>query len=243
MESYCIYMPTDTPVTTVVRDVLQKNRLQVSTVPNRHVTHLLLPVPSFDRAGNFKCNIPLQQLLASIPEDAIVIGGNLEKISCRKWDLLQDPDYLAQNAYITAHGALKLAANRLPMTFRDADPLVIGWGRIAKHLAQLLKVCGATVTVAARDPYKRAMAASLGYQVCDIAQIHPNNHRLILNTVPAPVLPETVPGILKIDLASQPGMAGEDVLIAPGLPSKETPESAGKLIAATVLRYLKEAKV
>ena len=128
------------------------------------------------------------------------------------------------------------------MTFRDADPLVIGWGRIAQHLAQLLKACGATVTIAARDPHKRALAASMGYQVCNIAQICPDNHRLIFNTVPAPVLSETAPGILKIDLASQPGMAGEDVLIAPGLPSKETPESAARLIAATVMHSLKEAE-
>lgn len=242
MESYCIYIPTDTPVMAVVWDILQKQGLQVSTAPSNQVTHVLLPVPSFDRAGNFKCHIPVPQLLASIPEDITVIGGNLESLACKKKDLLQDPLYLAQNAYITAHGALKLAANRLPMTFRDADPLVIGWGRIGKHLADLLKACGAAVTVAARDPHKRAMAASLGYRTCDIAQICPGDHHLIFNTVPAMVLPETVPGILKIDLASQPGMAGNDVLIAPGLPGKETPQSAGRLIAATVMRYLKEAE-
>lgn len=243
MESYYIYVPTDTPVTKIVRDILQEEGLLVSSAPSNQVTHVLLPVPSFDRSGNLKCHIPLPQLLSSIPEDVTVIGGNLGNLPCKKWDLLQDPDYLAQNAYITAHGALKLAANRLPMTFRDTDPLVIGWGRIGKHLSQLLKACGAKVTVAARDPQKRAMAASLGYRTCTIAQIRPNKHRLILNTVPAPVLSETNPGILKIDLASTPGMAGNDVLIAPGLPGKETPESAGKLIATTVLRYLKEAKV
>ena len=243
MESYCIYVPTDTPVTKIVRDILQEAGLQVTATPCKQITHLLLPVPSFDRAGNLKCHIPLPQLLSSMPEDVTVIGGNLKTLSCKKWDLLQDPDYLAQNAYITAHGALKLAANRLPMTFRDADPLVIGWGRIGMHLAQLLKDSGAKVTVAARDPQKRAMAASLGYSTCAITQIRPNKHHLIFNTVPAPVLSETEPGVLKIDLASTPGLAGNDVLIAPGLPGKETPQSAGKLIAATVLRYLKEAKV
>ena len=243
MESYCIYFPTDDPVMNVARNILENEGLQAVTIPNKRVTHMLLPVPSFDRSGNFKCSTPLPQLLSDLPENLIILGGNLDKISCSKLDLLQDPFYLAQNAYITAHGALKLAAQCLPMTFRDADPLVIGWGRIGQHLAQLLKAHGATVTVAARDSQKRALAASLGYKVCDISQIAPYKHHLIFHTAPAPVLSETKPGILKIDLASHPGMAGEDVWIAPGLPGKETPYSAGKLIAHTVLRHLKEARV
>lgn len=226
----------------VARNILEEKGHLTVTSANSQVTHVLLPVPSFDRAGNFKCSIPLQQLLSQLPENVEILGGNLAPIPCNKWDLLQDQDYLAQNAYITAHGALKLAADRLPMTFRDADPLVIGWGRIGQHLAHLLKACGACVTIAARDPHKRALAASFGYAVCDICQITPTKHHLIFNTAPAPVLPETAPGILKIDLASTPGMAGQDVWIAPGLPGKETPYSAGKLIAHTVLRHLKEAQ-
>ena len=243
MASYYIYIPAKTQVTTIAANILQKQGVHLSDMPNEQITHVLLPIPSFDRAGKFKCEIPFSQLLSSLPTNVTIIGGNLTELLCNKWDLLQDPLYLAQNAYITAHGALKLAADRLPMTFRDADPLVIGWGRIGKHLAQLLKACGATVTIAARNPDQRALATSLGYRTCDIGQIHPVNHHLIFNTVPAMVLPETTPGILKIDLASKPGMVGEDVLIAPGIPGKECPESAGKLIANTVLRYLKEADV
>lgn len=45
---------------------------------------------------------------------------------------------------------------------------------------------------------------------------------------------------MKIDLASKPGIGGTDVLWARGLPGKFAPESAGKLIAQTILRLLKE---
>jgi hypothetical protein len=43
------------------------------------------------------------------------------------------------------------------------------------------------------------------------------------------------PDCLKIDLASKPGIAGSDVIIARGLPGKMAPESAGHLIAKTIL--------
>ena len=43
---------------------------------------------------------------------------------------------------------------------------------------------------------------------------------------------------IKIDLASVPGMNGDDVIIARGLPGKEAPESSGKLIADTILRLV-----
>jgi hypothetical protein len=43
---------------------------------------------------------------------------------------------------------------------------------------------------------------------------------------------------LKIDLASQIGIEGDDVLWARGLPGKDAPESAGWLIARTIERLL-----
>ena len=43
---------------------------------------------------------------------------------------------------------------------------------------------------------------------------------------------------LKIDLASAPGMAGDDIIIAKGLPSKLAPESSGELIGKAVLRQI-----
>ena len=62
---------------------------------------------------------------------------------------------------------------------------------------------------------------------------------IVFNTVPAPVL-EVSGDTLAIDLASQPGLLGETVLWARGLPGKMAPKSSGELILDTVLRIMKE---
>ena len=72
-----------------------------------------------------------------------------------------------------------------------------------------------------------------------------NEYRLIFNTVPAPVLSREQTAhcrenCLKIDLASEKGIAGEDVVWARGLPGTDAPESSGKLIAETVLRLMEQ---
>jgi hypothetical protein len=41
---------------------------------------------------------------------------------------------------------------------------------------------------------------------------------------------------VKIELASSPGLEGDDVIEALGLPGKYAPETSGKLIARTILR-------
>ena len=47
--------------------------------PDRQVTHLLLPVPSFDGDGYIKGGVSLEALLWQLPEDVTVIGGGLSR--------------------------------------------------------------------------------------------------------------------------------------------------------------------
>jgi hypothetical protein len=100
---------------------------------------------------------------------------------------------------------------------------------------------GADVTIYARKPADRAALMSLGYQALDSLE-DLEKYRLIINTAPAMLIS---PGVLcerqiKIDLASTPGIPGENVIWARGLPGKDAPESAGKLIACTVERLRRE---
>ena len=155
-------------------------------------------------------------------------------------DLLEDPEYLAENAAITAHCALSIAAQLLPVTLADAHPLVLGWGRIGKCLAKLLHAMGACVTVAARKESRRVMIDALGYKSCAVEDIHTENYRLIINTVPAMVLPKAPGTALKIDLASVQGIGGAEVLQARGLPGRLAPESSGALIAQLITQWIKE---
>lgn len=204
------------------------------------VTHLLLPVPSLDADGNIRGGGDLQALLEKLPRNTTVIGGNLPAMEWPVYDLLQDPVYVAENAYITAHCAVRLIMDRLPTALRRCPVLVIGWGRIGKCLAALLKGLEANVTVAARKETDRAMLTALGYPAIPIDGLQSDGYRVILNTVPVMVLPNCHERCLKIDLASMPGIGGEDVLWARGLPGKDAPEASGELIARTVLKYLNQ---
>ena len=211
--------------------------------PDHTVTHLLLPIPSFEADGTIKGGGDLTEILARLPKTVTVIGGNLKRpelVEYETLDLLDDPWYLARNASITAYFTLELALAKLPITLEKCPVLVVGWGRIGKCLAKLLHGLGADVTVAARKESRRVMVEALGYHSCPIEDIRTENYRLIINTVPAMVLP-TAPGTaLKIDLASIPGIGGKDVVQARGLPGLLAPESSGTLIAQVITQWIKE---
>lgn len=213
--------------------------------PDKTVTHLLLPVPSFEADGRVKGGGSLASVLESLSRNVTIFGGNLFNFvpaGYKTVDLLQDPFYLAQNADITAHCAVKLAVSKLLITLKGCHVLVVGWGRIGKCLAALLKNMGAVVTVAARKESDRAMLSALGYDTLDVRTLSYEllRFRIIFNTVPVMVLPAHKmqycrTGCLKIDLASALGMEADDVIWARGLPNKDAPESSGDLIARTVL--------
>ncbi|MBQ5866502.1 MAG: hypothetical protein IIW56_07475 [Oscillospiraceae bacterium] len=211
--------------------------------PDHTVTHLLLPIPSFEADGSIKGGGDLTKILSELPKNVTVIGGNLRRPELEEYevlDLLDDPWYLARNAGITAHCALELALTKLPVTLEKCPVLVIGWGRIGKCLAKLLHALGACVTVAARKESRRVMIEALGYRSLPIEKIRSEDFRLIINTVPAMVLPEAHGTALKIDLATIPGIAGRDILQARGLPGLLAPESSGSLIAQTIIQWVKE---
>lgn len=210
--------------------------------PCPEVTHVLLDIPS-------RWDNRVQAALESLPEGITLIGGNLtapEFQRYRRMDLLRDPMYLAENAAITAECALFTAMERTKSALRRQPILVIGWGRIGKCLAKLLKAADADVTLLIRKASDRAMAQALGYTAIGPEELEPilPELRLILNTAPEPVISQAQAASCRkcvlIDLASLPGIGGGEVLRARGLPGKLAPNSSGKLIADTVLR---EAKV
>ena len=226
------------------RQFLQEQGMTVTDKPAPDVTHLLLPVPSFESDGRIKGGGILEHILADLPENVTVIGGNLHHPSLAGMvtvDLLQDAGYVAENAAITADCALRIALRTLPVVLRGCPALVIGWGRIGKCLADLLRSVGAAVTVAARKETDRAILRALGYTAVDTQGLTPvpEAYRIIYNTVPAPVLEgPRDPKCIRIDLASQQGITGSNVIWALGLPGKDAPESSGLLIADTILRII-----
>ena len=240
MNGYCFYIAGSGKAMVHAGRVLMESGIRLSAVPDDSVTHLLLEAPAFDVHGQLRCGEDLGALLEKLPDTVTIMGGNLNHPlleGMQTVDLLQDEMYLAQNAAITAHCAALLGANRLNVILQECPVLVIGWGRIGKCLAKLLCAMGAEVAVYARKEADRATLAALGY----LPKQALDGYRIIFNTAPAPVISQEEAALcrsdcLKIDLASEVGIAGDDVLWARGLPGKDAPESSGRLIARTILR-------
>lgn len=235
-----------TPAITYAKYRLEEQGISTTEIPRWDTGHLLLDVPSF-RPGSSLCKSRnLDTLLSSLPRDVTIWGGNLDHPALegfRTVDLLHNEIYLAENAAITAHCTVKLVSPLLTATWAETSTLIIGWGRIGKCLARLLRDMGCPVTVAVRSTKDLATLRSLDYRAIPMGELHAHVHkfRLIINTAPVPVLEESCcPDALKIDLASNRGIAGENVVWARGLPGIHAPESSGKLIADTFLQFVKE---
>lgn len=252
MRDILIYPAGCTPASHIAAKKLAAAGLAVTDHITPEATHLLMDVPSFSAAGILKSGASISSLLQLLPQNITLIGGNIpvalsSQMQCI--DLLEDNNYLCQNAALTAECALRTAAEKMNFSFRGAPVLVIGWGRIGKHLAFLLKEYGAKTAILSRSAAHRAEADSFGFSAVSPGTLPDRlkEFRIIFNTAPGMVLPAPLcaqcDSCLKIDLASVPGMEGTDVIPARGLPGIHVPESSGLLIADTVLRRLREEQI
>lgn len=235
MDRILLYPVGSTEACRYAADVLRSRGMDMADHPSPEVTHLLLDVPGFSPDGTLRGGGELAELLRRLPETVTIVSGKIpaaySRLRCM--DLLQDEGYLWENAAITAQCAVQLATRRMGGIFRGETVLVIGWGRIGKHLCRLLTGLGAQVFLMSRSDAHRAEAESFGIRT------EPKyDCRVVFNTAPGITLDEEAFTGLKIELASTPGFRGEDVLEARGLPGIYAPEQSGTLIAKTILRKL-----
>ena len=219
---------------------LQDKGYQITKEPVADTAHLLLPVPSFPDGTAY-----LSPLLDALPKKVTVYGGFLnvpQLIGYKRVDFLADPYYLARNAAITAECTLEIVENILNQEISGHSVLILGWGRIGKCLGKLLQAKGADVAIAARKDSDLAMLEVLGYQSIPLYNLKPEAE-IIINTIPAMVLPQVPDHCHAIELASKPGMAGSNIISAKGLPGKLRPSASGKLIADTFIRLLQNQEV
>lgn len=227
---------------------LKRKGFQIKSYSTDNVTHLLLDVPSFQDNGHLRSGASLSDMLNRFPKNITVVGGKLEHSllhDYRKLDLLTDPDYLAENAEITAHCAVKECLTHMNITLSRCPVLVIGWGRIGKCLGQLLRQMGAYVTIATRTAENMAILRALGYDTVNTSDLDYTLLRfpVIFNTADQQVIAKEQmnncrENSIKIDLASKKGIDLCDVIWARGLPNSHAPESSGDLIAKTILRMI-----
>ncbi len=247
MNHIMIYPAGCTPASHAAARALTRRGISIADHITPEATHLLMDVPSFREDGRLKSGADLGDLLTHLPRGITLIGGNLPAgifPDCPKIDLLKDEIYQYENAALTAECALKIAGGKINFSLRNAPVLVIGWGRIGKHLARLLMSYGAEVSVLSRTPAHLAEASSFGVR-CVCPEKLPEEiekYRILFNTSPGMMIPKEIAGkctnCLKIDLASRPGIEAEDVIPARGLPGIHVPESSGELIARSILRMI-----
>lgn len=244
-----IYCAGNTKAVRFAEHFLRSKGFHCTSQPQWDAGHLLLDIPSFRDAKTLRSGGSIDTLLESLPKEIIIWGGNLKQSipdGYKTVDLLEDEIYLAKNAAITADCALQIASPLLNTTWKDTSALVIGWGRIGKCLATLLDSLGCTVTVASQNLSSRAVLEAAGFHTADSSNISGEaaHNRIVFNTVPRVMIPAADAPLweacIKIDLASQKGIEGNNVIWAKGLPGIHAPESSGKLIAETVARLWKE---
>ncbi len=226
----------------------------------------ILPISGMDDHGlvrSYQADefIDFGSCFQALTEKALLVTGQLPS----KWrqiaaemriDVLRyaDDDEIAiLNSIPTAEGAAQLAMEELPITIHGSTVVVIGFGRVGMTTARVFKSLGARVIVSARREALIARGIELSLDPVlqrDLVTVLPSAD-IIINTVPARVLGgEELAGVrpeaLIIDLASPPG--GTDfeeakrlnlkAILAPGLPGKVAPKTAGKILASAIPKLI-----
>ncbi len=232
-------------------------------------TAVILPMRSTVGDGRIFCPLLGDEacrpsLFEVVPHSGTVIGGGLpaefvefcQNKGIGVFDLEGCESLRVYNAALTAEAAIETAMRELRVALQGARAAVVGYGRIGKRLAFLLRALGAHVTVAARGEGDLAAARLLGMGTLAVVSgnaesLYPlrSGNDVVFATVPAPLFGADYfvgadRGTLYIDLASAPGCAdaaagaayGVRVISALGLPGKYAPVSAGKIIAQTALQ-------
>lgn len=226
---------------------LQNLGIRILPLGDHSVNELLLDVPSFRSDSLLRDGSEASCLWEHLSPGCSVYGGNLNKNIpeiLNPVDFLTDPLYTAKNAAITARCAVTILKEKLTQNLTGLPILIIGWGRIGKCLGKQLQNQGCDVTIAARKITDRAIMEALDYRTDDTSLMKDSldHFHAVINTAPAAILkPEDFfnSKAVKIDLASQKGLPGDDVIWARGLPGVYAADESGTLIAETYLRLRK----
>ncbi|MBC7341282.1 MAG: dipicolinate synthase subunit DpsA [Clostridia bacterium] len=224
---------------------------------------VILPMPGTDGEGVIRAVYSSSKLILqethiqSVTPGALILIG-VAKEFLRAWarkyqvqlvEVAELDDVAIYNSIPTAEGAIQIAMQEVPITIHGSESFVLGFGRVGQTLARTLKALGAKTTVVARSPTARASGFAQGHNVISFEQLQMRIGvaDIIFNTVPALILTEGLLGHVKsgaliVDLATQPGgtdfraadRLGIKAILAPGLPGKVAPLTAGRILAQTI---------
>lgn len=155
------------------------------------------------------------------------------------------------NAIPTAEAAIALCVGNTDFTLWNSKVLITGFGRVGKILAGRLSALGADITVSARKQADFALASCLGYKIIHTSKLNSNplDFHIIFNTLDFPAIDnrslEKTNASYILDLSSKGGFdmeyakkLGINATMAPGLPGKTSPRTAGTILAQTICELL-----
>lgn len=224
---------------------------------------VILPIPGINEAGRLHAPLaqhPLfltAEVLADLTPATLVLVGMARPAlremvlgqGLRLIEILSLDEVAILNSIPSAEGAIQMAMEAMPITIHGCRALVVGLGRTGLTLARMLGALNAVTLVAARKASHLARITEMGLLPVPLQELpaYVKDVDVVFNTVPALVLDEQVlsqlyPGALIIDLASSPGgtdftaaeKLGLRAVLAPGLPGKVAPKTAGRILARVI---------
>lgn len=247
-----------------IKNIIQCDTIE-ETIKNGDIIVGSIPLSS----NNLEVNTPfsdktvsLQELAEKIKGKTFIAGNikkdflNLAKDSNTKIiDLLDREELVVLNTISTAEGAIQIAMEETTRTIHESNVLVLGFGRVGKILANMLKGIGANVFCEARKNVDLAWIKAYGYEPIRLNELENSlgKFNIIINTIPSIILEEKQlekvnKDCLIIDLASNPGgidrisakKLGIKTIWALSLPGKVAPLTSAEFIKDTIYNILKE---
>ncbi len=238
-----------------LKSMYEKEVVIVSNI--EQAEYVILPIPfSKDRVHITGEHVLIEDIIKKCVNKTIFSGAipkefkkQMEINNVTYIDLMELDEVALLNAIPTAEGAIVKAMEMTDITMHGANVLVLGFGRVAKILADKLKGLNANVFCAARKKKDLAHINALGYNVVDINNVLDaiDKMDIIFNTVPTVILGLNMLAKLNkntviVDLASAPGgvdfKAADDlgikVCLELAIPAKVAPKSAASYLKQSI---------
>lgn len=247
-----------------IKNIIQCDTIE-ETIKNGDIIVGSIPLSSNSLEVNTPFSdktVSLQELAEKIKGKTFIAGNikkdflNLAKDSNTKIiDLLDREELVVLNTISTAEGAIQIAMEETTRTIHESNVLVLGFGRVGKILANMLKGIGANVFCEARKNVDLAWIKAYGYEPIRLNELENSlgKFNIIINTIPSIILEEKQlekvnKDCLIIDLASNPGgidrnsakKLGIKTIWALSLPGKVAPLTSAEFIKDTIYNILKE---
>lgn len=237
----------------LVRDAMQEADIIIGSIPLSS-NGINVNMPFSNR------KLTLDELAEEL-EGKVFIAGRIKEDWSRKLpntkviDLLEREELIVLNTIATAEGAIQIAMEETTRTLHGSNILVMGFGRISKVLANMLKGIGANVFCETTKVVNCSWIKAYGYTPILLDDLKENLSKfdIIINTIPHIILNESNLDLLKkdcviIDIASNPGGVDKEaakrrkmkLIWALSLPGKVAPITSAEFIKDTINNILKE---